>query len=138
MFSFLVDLNGADGPLPGVQVSGVMELGALPLDYAQVRFHRVRLPFERWLRDSARIDGDGRFHDPLGSPDLRLRRTLCVGQALWGRCPPPPRRCRGSPRCWRCAMPGGAAPRDGWRRGPLLRYRTQQRAYSPRSPTRSR
>lgn len=87
VFGFVVDLGDEHGLLPGVEVSSVLELGALPLDYAQVRFHHVRLPFERWLRDSAGIRDDGSFHDPLGSTDLRLRRTLCVGQTLWGALP---------------------------------------------------
>jgi acyl-CoA oxidase len=87
VFAFLVDLCDARGALPGVSFSPVGELGALPLDYSLVTFRAVRLPFARWLRDSASIDRDGVFHDPLGSADGRLQRTLSVGQALWATVP---------------------------------------------------
>ncbi|GAA0947534.1 acyl-CoA dehydrogenase family protein [Virgisporangium aurantiacum] len=87
VFAFLVDLCDARGARPGVGFSPVGELGALPLDYCLVTFRDVRLPFRRWLRDSASIDRDGVFHDPLGSADGRLQRTLSVGQALWATVP---------------------------------------------------
>ncbi|MFD0573721.1 hypothetical protein ACFQ0T_36495 [Kitasatospora gansuensis] len=87
VFSFVVDLVDKDGLRPGVEMSDTIELSALPLDYAQFRFHNLRLPYEHWLRDSAVIDADGVFRDPLGSPDLRLQRTLCVGQVLWAVLP---------------------------------------------------
>jgi acyl-CoA oxidase len=87
VFSFLVDLCDASGARPGIRFSPVLELSALPLDYSLVTFNKVRLAFPRWLRDSAFIDEDDTFHDPLGSPDARLQRTLHVGQALWGTVP---------------------------------------------------
>ncbi|MGW7414682.1 acyl-CoA dehydrogenase family protein [Streptomyces sp. NPDC054863] len=87
VFSFVVDLSDGRGPLPGVGISSPLELGALPLDYALVRFSGVRLPYERWLRDDASLTADGVFLDPLPGPDDRLRRTLCVGQGLWGTLP---------------------------------------------------
>lgn len=87
VFSFVVDLTDEHGPLPGVEISRGIELPDLPLDYALVRFHGVRLRHEQWLRDRARIDEGGAFHDPLGTPDARLQRTLCVGQALWATLP---------------------------------------------------
>ncbi|MFD7019106.1 acyl-CoA dehydrogenase [Streptomyces sp. NPDC059928] len=87
VFPFLVELSDASGPLPGVRMTGPVELGALPLDYAYVCFTGVRLPWEHWLRDDATISEDGAFHDPLGSADRRLARTLCVGQALWATLP---------------------------------------------------
>ncbi|BFV60451.1 hypothetical protein KCMC57_up55550 [Kitasatospora sp. CMC57] len=87
VFSFVVDLVDKDGLRPGVEMSDTIELSALPLDYAQFRFHDLRLPYGHWLRDSAEIDADGAFHDRLGSPDLRLQRTLCVGQVLWAVLP---------------------------------------------------
>ncbi|MFJ9516730.1 acyl-CoA dehydrogenase [Kitasatospora sp. NPDC101801] len=87
VFSFVVDLADHDGLRPGVEMSTGVELSALPLNYAQFRFHGVRLPYGHWLRDSAAIAADGTFHDPLGSPDLRLQRTLCVGQTLWAALP---------------------------------------------------
>ncbi|ARF53898.1 acyl-CoA dehydrogenase family protein [Streptomyces gilvosporeus] len=87
VFSFVVDLSDESGPLPGVEISRSLEVPALPLDYALVRFHGVRLRPEQWLCDGARIAADGAFHDPLGSPDARLQRTLCVGQILWATLP---------------------------------------------------
>ncbi|MEE6265324.1 acyl-CoA dehydrogenase [Streptomyces diastatochromogenes] len=87
VFSFLVELTDADGPRPGVQVTRSVDVPSLPLDYALVRFDGVRVPYRQWLRDRARIDADGAFHDPLGGPDARLQRTLSVGQILWATLP---------------------------------------------------
>ncbi|MBS2535451.1 hypothetical protein KGQ20_22055 [Catenulispora sp. NF23] len=87
VFPFVVDLTDQDGPLPGIHMSAPLELSAVPLDYAQIRFQQLRLPYERWLRDSADISEDGVFHDPLGSTDRRMQRTLCVGQGLWATLP---------------------------------------------------
>ena len=87
VFAFVVDISDADGLLPGVEMSSLVEVSSIPLDYAQVRFHQLRLPYRRWLRDSADISDQGVFHDPLGSTDRRLQRTLCTGQALWGVLP---------------------------------------------------
>ncbi|ATY95824.1 acyl-CoA dehydrogenase family protein [Streptomyces cavourensis] len=97
VFAFMVGLTDAQGPLPGVELSDPIALDALPLDYVQVRFHRVRVTAAHWLSDGARIDrhrggnqsGDSTvaFHDPAGSPEQRLQRTLRVGQGLWGAMP---------------------------------------------------
>ncbi|MFJ8387754.1 acyl-CoA dehydrogenase [Streptomyces sp. NPDC094438] len=87
VFPFVADLSDESGLLPGVEMTGPVELSALPLDYALVRFNGVRLPWEHWLRDDATLAPDGVFHDPLGSTDRRLQRTLCVGQGLWGTLP---------------------------------------------------
>lgn len=87
VFPFVVDLGDERGPAPGVTLSRGIGVADLPLDYALVRFHRVRLGPERWLCDGASIDARGRFHDPLPGPDARLARTLCVGQALWATLP---------------------------------------------------
>ncbi|WP_414166714.1 acyl-CoA dehydrogenase [Streptoverticillium reticulum] len=87
VFSFLVNLCDEQGLLPGVRISAPLDLGTLPLDHALVRFDGVRLPYRNWLRDTARIDDHGTFHDPLLGPDARLHRTLSVGQALWATLP---------------------------------------------------
>ncbi|MFD3515734.1 acyl-CoA dehydrogenase [Streptomyces sp. NPDC058657] len=87
VFSFAVDLSDEQGPAEGVEFSGPLEAGALPLGYALVRFHQVRVPYEQWLRDTALIDDRGAFHDPLASRDARLGRTMAVGQGLWGTLP---------------------------------------------------
>lgn len=87
VFAFMVGLSDERGPLPGVEVSSPVLLDALPLDYVQVRFHHVRVPVAHWLADGARIDRDGTFHDPAGSPEQRLQRTLRVGQGLWAAMP---------------------------------------------------
>jgi len=129
VFPFVVDLTDSDGPLPGVEISSVIEVGALPLDYAQIRFRRLRLPFAHWLRDSAGISADGTFHDPLGSADARLQRTLCVGRTLWGVLPTAAAAvsCEASVLALRYARQrrtqGRLAPGT-----PLIDYRTQQHA----------
>ncbi|MFE4016878.1 acyl-CoA dehydrogenase [Streptomyces sp. NPDC059101] len=87
VFSFMVELTDAVGPLPGVSVSRSIGVPSLPLDYALVRFDGVRVPYVQWLRDRACIDADGAFHDPLGGPDARLQRTLSVGRILWATLP---------------------------------------------------
>ncbi|MBT2425500.1 acyl-CoA oxidase [Streptomyces sp. ISL-112] len=87
VFAFMVDLTDEQGPLPGVELSSPVALDALPLDYVHVRFHGVRVPRAHWLSDGARIDRDGTVHDPAGSPEQRLQRTLRVGQGLWAAMP---------------------------------------------------
>ncbi|MFE9768031.1 acyl-CoA dehydrogenase [Streptomyces sp. NPDC005808] len=87
VFAFVVGLTGDAGLLPGIEMSSPIGLGALPLDYVQVRFHHVRIPYVHWLSDGARTDPDGAFHDPAGSHEQRLQRTLRVGQGLWATMP---------------------------------------------------
>ncbi|QIQ03390.1 acyl-CoA dehydrogenase [Streptomyces liangshanensis] len=130
VFSFAVELSDDDGVLvPGVHISAPLSAHALPLAYAVVRFDQVRVPYADWLRDSADLDADGIPHDPLGTPDARLRRTLSVGQALWATLPTA-----------MAAMARGAAVttlrHSAHRRShgrlapgaPVLTYRTQQHA----------
>ncbi|KPI29304.1 Acyl-CoA oxidase [Actinobacteria bacterium OK074] len=129
VFAFVVDLGDGTGPAPGVEVSSRLELGALPLDYVQVRFDGVRVPYAHWLSGGARIDADGRPHDPLGSADLRLQHTLRVGQGLWATVP--------SAAAATCRQAAVLAVEYARRRpsqgrlapgAPLLDYRAQQRA----------
>ncbi|GAB2930292.1 MULTISPECIES: acyl-CoA dehydrogenase family protein [unclassified Streptomyces] len=94
VFAFMVGLTDEQGPLPGVELSDPIALDALPLDYVQVRFHHVRVAAGHWLSDGARIAPGGEssgtaamFHDPAGSPEQRLQRTLRVGQGLWAAMP---------------------------------------------------
>ncbi|MER7698909.1 MULTISPECIES: acyl-CoA oxidase [unclassified Streptomyces] len=87
VFAFMVALSDERGLSPGVEMSSPVALDALPLDYVQVRFHGVRVPAGHWLADGARIGPDGVFHDPAGSPEQRLQRTLRVGQGLWATMP---------------------------------------------------
>jgi acyl-CoA oxidase len=87
VFAFVVPLTHDEGLLPGIEVSSPIGLGALPLDYVQVRFQHVRVPHAHWLSDGARIGGDGTFHDPAGAHEQRLQRTLRVGQGLWASMP---------------------------------------------------
>ncbi|MFI5617666.1 acyl-CoA oxidase [Streptomyces sp. NPDC051567] len=129
VFPFLVDITRGRGPLPGVAVSSRLEIGALPLGYAQVAFEGVRVPYARWLRDSASIDGAGAFHDPLGAPGARLQRSLCVGQGLWGTLP------SAAAAVSRVSAVSAVRYARGRRTQarvapglPLLAYRTQQRA----------
>ncbi|ANS63154.1 hypothetical protein SLINC_0930 [Streptomyces lincolnensis] len=129
VFAFVADITDEHGLLPGVEMSSGLELGALPLDYVHIRFHHVRLPFAHWLGDGARIDGDGTFHDPAGSPDLRLQRTLRVGQGLWATMP-----AVAAATCRQSAVQAVNYARQRRTQGrlapgaPLLGYRSQQRA----------
>lgn len=86
VFAFLVRLADHDGPRPGVLLSPPVPVGALPLSYHRVRFDGVRVPEAHWLRDDAGLDAHGHLHDPR-TPEDRLRRTLAVGQDLWGVLP---------------------------------------------------
>ncbi|QKW23555.1 hypothetical protein HUT16_34665 [Kitasatospora sp. NA04385] len=86
VFAFLAHLADHDGPRPGVTLSPPVPVGALPLSYHRVRFDGLRVPEAHWLRDDADLDGHGRLHDPR-TPADRLRRTLAVGQDLWGVLP---------------------------------------------------
>ncbi|GAA3876383.1 hypothetical protein GCM10023084_31690 [Streptomyces lacrimifluminis] len=129
VFAFVADITDEHGPLPGIEMSSGLELGALPLDYVHLRFHTVRLPFAHWLGDGARIDGDGTFHDPAGSPDRRLQRTLRVGQGLWATMP-----AVAAATCRQSAVQAVNYARQRRTQGrlapgaPLLGYRSQQRA----------
>jgi acyl-CoA oxidase len=129
VFAFVVGLTDGDGLLPGIEMSSPLGLSALPLDYVQVRFHHVRVPYAHWLGDGARIGDDGSFHDPAGSADLRLQRTLRVGQGLWATMP-----AVAAATCRQSAVLAVNYARQRRTQGrlapgaPLLSYRTQQRA----------
>ncbi|MFF7454703.1 acyl-CoA dehydrogenase [Kitasatospora sp. NPDC008115] len=83
VFPFVLVLSDDAGPRPGVRMSAPAEIPLVPFDYALAGFDRVRLPYTAWLRDTALIDPDGAFHDPLGDPDLRLLRTLIGPENVW-------------------------------------------------------
>ncbi|MBQ1125310.1 hypothetical protein [Streptomyces sp. B15] len=127
---FLVDLCDERRTSPGVEISGALGVEALPLEYALVRFDGARLPYDRWLRGTARIDADGAYHDPLGDdPDRALRRTLDVGRLLWATVP--------SAAAATARASAVAALRHSQHRrshgrlapeAPVLAYSTQQRA----------
>ena len=129
VFAFVVDLTDDEGLLPGVEVSSPIGLGALPLDYVQVRFHHVRLPHARWLADGAGIAPDGTFHDPAGSVERRLQRTLRVGQGLWATLPAVAAATSRQSAVQACTYAQGRSTQGKLAPGvPLLTYRTQQRA----------
>ncbi|MCC8248339.1 hypothetical protein LNK82_29110, partial [Saccharothrix sp. NEAU-S10] len=81
---FLVALRDEHGPCPGVTIEPRPPTALLPLDYATVRFDRVRVPYRRWLADGATIAEDGSFHDPLDGPEARSRRSMSMGRFGWG------------------------------------------------------
>jgi acyl-CoA oxidase len=81
---FLVALRDEDGPCPGVAILPHPQTALLPMDYAAVRFDRVRVPYRRWLSDGASIAADGSFHDPLDGPDARSRRSLSMSRFAVG------------------------------------------------------
>ncbi|WP_052709703.1 acyltransferase domain-containing protein [Streptomyces sp. NRRL S-495] len=130
VFSFLVDITGADGrPAPGVSVSDPIPVDALPLPYGLVRFHGVRVPYDRWLPDGAVIDPAGVLHDPRSSPDARLRRTLGCGQGLWATLPSAMAALSGRSAAMAWRFNAGRRSHGRLAPGrPLLEYRTQQHA----------
>ncbi len=73
---FLVELRDEQGVCAGVTIEPRPATALLPMDYATVRFDGVRVPYRRWLADGASIAGDGSFHDPLGDPGARTRRSV--------------------------------------------------------------
>jgi acyl-CoA oxidase len=81
---FLVALRDENGPCPGVRIEPRRPTSLLAMDYATVRFDRVRIPYRRWLNDGASIAQDGSFHDPIGGPDARTRRSLGLARFAWG------------------------------------------------------
>jgi len=81
---FLVALRDENGPCPGVTIEPRPRTALLPMDFAAVRFDRVRVPYRRWLRDGAFIADDGSFHDPLDGPDARSRRSVGMSRFAWG------------------------------------------------------
>ncbi|WP_426178859.1 acyltransferase domain-containing protein [Pseudomonas sp. TWRC1-2] len=83
VFAFMLPLSDANGPRPGVSMSSPAEIRAVPLDYGLASFDNVRLPFDAWLRDGASIDASNQFHDPLGSTDRRLIRSLFAPKNVW-------------------------------------------------------
>ncbi|MEW2188304.1 acyl-CoA dehydrogenase [Streptomyces cellulosae] len=129
VFAFVADLTDDEGLLRGVEVSAPIGLGALPLDYVQVRFHQVRLPHAHWLADGASIAPDGAFHDPAGSAERRLQRTLRVGQGLWATMPAVAAATSRQSAVQAVTYAQGRSTQGRLAPGvPLLTYRTQQRA----------
>lgn len=83
VFAFVLRLSDAQGPCPGIEMSSPAEIRAVPLDYGLLRFNQVRISFDDWLCDGAHIDEFNRFHDPLGSTDRRLIRSLFAPKNVW-------------------------------------------------------
>ncbi|MFI9274093.1 hypothetical protein ACIGXM_25805 [Kitasatospora sp. NPDC052896] len=84
VFLFLVELRDAHRTAPGVTIRPHPPTSLLPLDYATVRFDQVRIPRHRWLADGAELTPDGGFHDPVGGPEERTRRSLGMSRFAWG------------------------------------------------------
>lgn len=129
VFAFIVPISDGAGPHQGISVSMPLEIPVTPFDYSLTRFDRVRVPFSAWLTDTASIDAHGVFHDPLGTPDARLLRTLvgpkymlpftAAGAAAAARA--------GAALALKFAAERPTMSRLGTRL-PLLSYQTQQRA----------
>jgi len=86
VFGFVLPIRDENGLRPGIRITPLPEAPLLPLDYAAITFDRVRLPARSLLHDSARLESDGRFHDPLGGPEERLLRSLDVRHRAWVAC----------------------------------------------------
>ncbi|WP_035799012.1 acyl-CoA dehydrogenase family protein [Kitasatospora mediocidica] len=95
VFPFAVRLRHNDTVTAGVRISAIPTTSVLPLDYALIGFEDVQVPYDAWLRDTARITVDGRFEDPIADQELRLVRSIqaaanasvsaAVGQAAAAR-----------------------------------------------------
>ncbi|WP_330305210.1 MULTISPECIES: acyl-CoA dehydrogenase [unclassified Streptomyces] len=83
LFFFVVPIQDADGPCPGVRVVPQRPTALLPLDCSLVAFDGVRIPFRNWLRDGATLDADGSFTDPAGDRLVRTRRLLGIIRHAW-------------------------------------------------------
>ncbi|MBX6769617.1 MAG: hypothetical protein IRY90_21120, partial [Actinomadura rubrobrunea] len=84
VFVFVLPLRRPDGTVPqGVRITPAPDISGLPVDYAAVRLDGVRVPYQAWLRDGARIDPDGSFHDPAGGPTQRLTRSMGIAPPVW-------------------------------------------------------
>lgn len=83
-FLFLVALQDARAPHPGVRIRQRPPTALLPLDYATVSFEGVRVPLHRWLADGADIDAGGVFRDPLADPAARTGRSLGMSRFACG------------------------------------------------------
>ncbi|HEV7806307.1 MAG TPA: acyl-CoA dehydrogenase [Solirubrobacteraceae bacterium] len=76
VFPFAMRIQTGHGPAQGVRVAALSDVPAVPVDYALVRFEDARVPFDSWLRDSATLDAEGMFEDPLGGTAQRLMRSF--------------------------------------------------------------
>ncbi|MWA06652.1 hypothetical protein F8568_041165 [Actinomadura sp. LD22] len=84
VFVFAVPVRGPDGTVPpGVRVVPAPETTGLQVDYAAVLLEDLHVPYEAWLSDGARVEADGSFHDPAGSPAARLTRSMGIAPAVW-------------------------------------------------------
>ncbi|MFB4320525.1 acyl-CoA dehydrogenase [Actinomadura sp. 21ATH] len=84
VFVFVVPLRGPDGTPPeGVTIVPAPDTTGLQVDYAAVRLDGLRVPYEAWLRDGARLGPGGSFHDPAGGPAQRLTRSMGIAPAVW-------------------------------------------------------
>ncbi len=77
LFPFAVPIRDRTRVFDGIRVKALAGDSSMGLDYSLVSFDRVRVPRTHWLQDSADIDADGRFHDPLDI-DQRLVRSLGI------------------------------------------------------------
>lgn len=77
LFPFVVPIRDRTRVFDDIHVKALPGTSSMGLDYSLVSFAGVRVPRTHWLRGSAAIDANGRFHDPL-TPDQRLVRSLGV------------------------------------------------------------
>jgi acyl-CoA oxidase len=76
LFPFVVPIRDRERVFDGVNIRPLTGMSSMGLDYSVVSFSRVRVPRTHWLQDTATINAEGQFHDPLGGADKRLIRSL--------------------------------------------------------------
>jgi len=78
LFPFVVPIRDRGQVFEGIHIRPLPGTSSMGLDYSVVSFAGVRVPRALWLRDSATLSPAGEFHDPLGTADKRLIRSLGV------------------------------------------------------------
>lgn len=78
LFPFVVPIRDRDRVFDGIHIKALPGPTPLDLDYSVLSLDEVRVPRTHWLQDSANLDREGNFEDPLKDSDQRLVRSLAI------------------------------------------------------------
>ncbi|WP_232221468.1 acyl-CoA dehydrogenase family protein [Burkholderia sp. WSM2232] len=78
LFPFVVPIRDRERVFDGIHIKALPGPTTLDLDYSVMSFDGVRVPRTHWLQDSATLDREGKFDDPLKGSDARLVRSLAI------------------------------------------------------------